>query len=293
MPRPFSFPPPVARALAAGAGTGAAGPALARPWPGLVWAVGDRWVWASPPGSGRARAEADGLALLGPHVPCPEVLLCHGEWLVTTAPAGQPATAPERQPRPDEVPSIIGAALRRLHDLDPTTVLPSLTYRNGGSGSSQSLHELVTARLLDGTIDPSALPDPYRRYGAADLAAIVREGAERSEAAARRARDAEVVGHGDPVVGNWFLGGGALAGVTGLHRAGPADRHLDLAVAYRSISDHFGAEAVFGFVDAYGTDPDLVRLEHHLLISLLADQLHPVPAAPGPAPGGPAGDPVP
>lgn len=282
MPRPPSFPPPVARALAPDAAVVAT--PLARPWPGRVWAVGDRWVWAAPPGSGRARAEADGLALLSPYVPCPEVVLYHGEWLVTTAPAGHPAAEPERQPRPDEVPSAIGAALRRLHDLDPVTAVRGIDPRHGGTGSSASLEARVLVALASGAIDPAALPDPYRRYGAPDLAAMVGEGAERSAAAARRAGDVAVVNHGDPVAGNWFLDGGALGGVTGLHRAGPADRHLDLAIAYRSISDHFGPEAVFGFVDAYGTDPDLIRLDHHLLVSLLVDQLHPIPAPP------PAGD---
>lgn len=288
MPRPPSFPPPVARALPADAlstdalSTDAlpAAVLLARPWPGLVWAVGDRWVWASAPGSGRAGAEADGLALVGAHLPCPDVVLHHGEWLVTTVPTGQPATEPERQPRPDEVPSAIGAALRRLHDLDPTTVMRGVAHRVGGSGRSASLEARILAGLVDGAIDPAALPDPYRRYGAAELGDMVRDGAERSAAAARRAGDAEVVNHGDPAVGNWFLDGGALAATTGLHRAGPADRHLDLAIAYRSISDHFGPEAVFGFVDAYGTDPDLIRLDHHLLVSLLADQLDPVTAPP-------------
>lgn len=285
MPRPPSFPPPVARALPADATPAAV--QLARPWPGLVWAVGERWVWASAPGSGRAGAEADGLALIGGHLPCPEMLLHHGEWLVTTVPSGQPATEPERQPRPDEVPSAIGAALRRLHDLDPSTVLGGVKGAGRTSGPSASLEERVRAGLAGGAIDPTALPDPYRRYGAAELGDMVRDGAERSAAAARRAGDAEVVTHGDPAVGNWFLDGGALAATTGLHRAGRADRHLDLAIAYRSLSDHFGPEAVFGFVDAYGTDPDLIRLDHHLLVGLLADQLDPV-AIPAPA-----GDPAP
>ncbi|MEZ5410566.1 MAG: phosphotransferase [Acidimicrobiales bacterium] len=297
MPRPPSFPPPVARALAPD--HAAAAVPLARPWPGLVWAAGDRWVWAAPPGSGRARAEAGGLALVGPHLPCPAVVFEHGEWLVTTVPAGHPATRPERQPRPDEVPSAIGAALRRLHDLDPSTVLRSGSGAERLPGSSESLVAAILEALAGGAIDPAALPDPYRRYGPADLVTIVADGAERSAAAARRAGDAEVVNHGDPVVGNWFLDGGELAGVTGLHRAGPADRHLDLAIAYRSITDHFGPEAVFGFVDAYGTDPDLIRLDHHLLVGLLADQLHPAhpvadpPPADAPSPEGQAGDPVP
>ncbi len=296
MPHPPSFPPPVARALPADALPDDALPTavlLTRPWPGLVWAVGDRWVWAAPPGSGRAGAEAAGLALVGAHLPCPEVVLHHGEWLVTTVPGGLPATEPERQPRPDDVPSAIGAALRRLHDLDPSAVLRSVDHRIGGSDSSESLGARVLAGLAGGAIDPAALPDPYRRYGAVELAAMVRDGAERSAAAAHRAGDAEVVNHGDPTVGNWCLDGGGRPGITGRHRAGPADRHLDLAIAYRSISDHFGPEAVFGFVDAYGTDPDLLRLDHHLLVGLLADQLDPVPA-PAPAPAdGPAGDPAP
>lgn len=276
MPRRPSFPPPVARALPDDALPAAV--LLARPWPGLVWAVGDRWVWASPPGSGRAEAEAEGLALVGAHLPCPDVVLHHGQWLVTTVPGGQPATEPERQARPDEVPSAIGAALRRLHDLDPSTVLRGVSGAQRHSRSSESLEARVLAGLAGGAIDPAALPDPYRRYGAAELGDMVRDGAERSTAAARRAGDVEVVNHGDPAVGNWFLDGGALATTTGLHRAGPADRHLDLAIAYRSISDHFGPEAVYGFVDAYGTDPDLIRLDHYLLVSLLADQLDPVSA---------------
>jgi aminoglycoside phosphotransferase len=46
-----------------------------------------------------------------------------------------------------------------------------------------------------------------------------------------------------------------------------ADRHLDLAIAHLSVGAVLGQEAVFGFYDAYGRDPDLIRLDRAVLVA--------------------------
>jgi aminoglycoside phosphotransferase len=48
-----------------------------------------------------------------------------------------------------------------------------------------------------------------------------------------------------------------------------ADRHFDLAVLHRSVHDLLGPEAVFRLYDAYGLEPDLIRLDHYILASHL------------------------
>ena len=45
--------------------------------------------------------------------------------------------------------------------------------------------------------------------------------------------------------------------------------HFDLAIVQRSLHYDLGPAAVFGSYEGYGADPDLVRLDHFVLASLL------------------------
>ena len=76
---------------------------------------------------------------------------------------------------------------------------------------------------------------------------------------------------------NLFHDGDRPSGVTGVHRLGVADRHLDLAIIHRSLQAAFGAEAVFGFYQGYGHTPKLVALDHYLLIDVMITALVPGP----------------
>ena len=48
-----------------------------------------------------------------------------------------------------------------------------------------------------------------------------------------------------------------------------SDRHLDLAVLHHSIHTTLGAEAVFSFYEAYGSDPSLVLLDRYVIAAHL------------------------
>jgi aminoglycoside phosphotransferase len=61
---------------------------------------------------------------------------------------------------------------------------------------------------------------------------------------------------------------GEVAGIRGEFGL-VGDRHLDLAVIQHSIHRTLGAEAVFGFYEAYGSDPNIVALDHYVLTGLL------------------------
>jgi aminoglycoside phosphotransferase len=219
-------------------------------------------------------AEAERLRWLGPRFPCPAVVLARGDWLVTTAPPGLPADRPERHPRPDDVPSGLGAALRQLHDL-PAGDCPFDAEAGAVAG--------IEAALAADRLDPARLPPPYDRYPPARLVELLAQSA--GAAGGTRAAPADrVVCHGAPGVGRWYLDGGRPGSVVGVHRLGLADRHLDLAVACRSLQLHFGPESVFGFLDGYGRDPDLVRLDHFILLDVLTAAI----VDPAPPPGSPS-----
>ncbi|MDH3683382.1 MAG: hypothetical protein OEV40_25970, partial [Acidimicrobiia bacterium] len=130
-----------------------------------------------------------------------------------------------------------------------------------------------------GRVDAAALPSPYDRYDPGRLVTVIHETRPSSEPS-----DDLVVCHGTPVVPNLFLDSGRFAGWTGLARLGVADRHADLAVAHRSIHALFGPDAVFGFYEGYGAEPDLVALDHYILIDVVLAAV----AQPDPAPSEPS-----
>jgi aminoglycoside phosphotransferase len=204
-------------------------------------------------------AEQARLVWLANRFPVPEIVAVDGCWLVTTVPPGHPGNAADEAPDPGDVSRAIGAGLRRLHEL-PVADCPF--ERSWGT---------IVAQLQRGVegdlVDASSLPQPYSRYEAGRLLELVQSGRPSPP-------DDPVVCHGSPAVTNLFVDGGALSGVVGVHRLGVADRHLDLAIVHRSISDLLGPQALYGFYEGYGQDPDLVRLDHYLLVDLLVSALH-------------------
>jgi aminoglycoside phosphotransferase len=82
-----------------------------------------------------------------------------------------------------------------------------------------------------------------------------------------------VVCHGDACLPNFLLDPDSLAvtGMIDVHRLGVADRHLDLALATRSISDTtlnpaYGAPAAEAMLAAYGRAADPWRLHFYALL---------------------------
>ncbi len=157
--------------------------------------------------------------------------------------------------RPDLVGDVGAVAvalaqlLGRLHQL-PTNDVPF-----GGDW------ETVSARVQAGGVDAAGLPEPYCRYDTERLTELWIE--------SRPANDELVVCHGSPELSTMRFIEGRLVGIEPPDRLCLADRHLDLAIAQQSLSKHLGPESVFVFYDAYPVQPDLVRLDHYVLASLL------------------------
>jgi aminoglycoside phosphotransferase len=82
-----------------------------------------------------------------------------------------------------------------------------------------------------------------------------------------------VVCHGDACLPNFLVdpGTGEVTGMVDVHRLGLADRHLDLALATRSMSDtslnpHYGPDTAAALLSAYGLPADPWRVEFYRLL---------------------------
>lgn len=82
-----------------------------------------------------------------------------------------------------------------------------------------------------------------------------------------------VVCHGDACLPNFLVDPASLeiTGIVDVHRLGVADRHLDLALTTRSMSDAslnpaYGAEAAQAMLSAYGVPADPWRLDFYRLL---------------------------
>jgi aminoglycoside phosphotransferase len=231
-------------------------------WPGQVWQVGPYLVRSAgdPAAALDERARLDWLR---PLQPAPEVLVVDSGWIVTATPAGHPCHRPDLAADLDAIPDAIGVGLRRIHEL-PVAGCPF-------EQSWETTVAQIQGAIATGRIDSAALPEPYRRHRPERLLEVVLDGRPPPPPAL-------AVCHGSPAVSNLFVGGGHLTGVIGVHRLGVADRHLDLAAVHRSLNEVLGPQALFRFYEAYGDDPDLVRLDHYLLIDLLVSALRPAGA---------------
>ena len=228
-------------------------------WPGRMWRAGPHLIRVADWEPEAAAAELARIGWLRSHFGTVEVVVAVDSWVVSTIPEGFPGHHPELQPEPDKVPAALGATLRRLHDLD----IDQCPFRR----SWDELTDQLAAAVYEGRLSPQRLPAPYDRYEPERLVELVRLGPPKEEDL--------VVTHGSPVVSNLFHDGDRPSGVTGVHRLGVADRHLDLAIIHRSLQAAFGAEAVFGFYQGYGHTPKLVALDHYLLIDVMISALVP------------------
>ncbi len=219
-------------------------------WPGSVWAVGDHLVSHGPGRPELVTAERARLEWLGERVRSVSVVVADRDWLVTTMPAGPSAARPDLHPVPDELPATMGRALRLLHDLS----IDDVPFSRRWSDRVDHLERGIS----EGRLVSDQLVAPYDRYDGGQLLELIRRG--------RPSTEDLVVAHGHPVVANFHLDGRSLASFTGVHQLGLADRHQDLAIVHRNLLDCFGGEAVMGFYEGYGLEPDLLRLDHYLLV---------------------------
>lgn len=221
------------------------------------WAVGSRRVhrFGHPDHAQLHRRFLD--ALVGPApFAVPTVVGGDGSWLVTEAPAGLPADRPDRHPEPGNLARLIGEGLAALHAL-PVSLL-------GVEAEIDPWAPIVERcrRSVDGgLIDAAALPAPYNRYEPERLLEMLVDGG----AVAGRPADVPTLCHGAPSAARFLVDGERFVGFDAIDSALAADRHLDVAVAHLSVANVLGAEAVYGFYEGYGTDPDLASLDRAIL----------------------------
>lgn len=128
----------------------------------------------------------------------------------------------------------------------------------------------VDERVAAGLVDGSRFEDVFARYTPGELAERLRKLAD---AAAVPEPEDRVLVHGDLCVSNLLVdpNGGAPLGVVDWAFAGVGDRHLDLAIAARSLARNFGGECLPSLFAAYGGfDPDPIRLELYALAEELS-----------------------
>ncbi len=211
-------------------------------------------------------AERERLAwLAGTGLPAPDVC----DWaddgesatLTTTAAPGVPLSDLPARLAPRAAASL-GAFLQRLHALDhrdcPFERWVAVTV------------PLATVHTEEGWVDEDDFDDERSGRSAADL---------HQELLARRPRAEKlevhdlVVCHGDACLPNFLADPETLeiTGMIDLGRLGVADRHLDLALATRSITDtslnpSYGPAAADALLTAYGREVDPWRLDFYRLL---------------------------
>ena len=162
----------------------------------------------------------------------------------------------------DGVVAAVARALRALHTLDPSDApLPA------GWDALERTIELEGIETADPAVELAA---PYDRYSLADLRSIWVGG--------RPATEDLVVCHGRATLDQFWVtttpdadGRVEVTALGDAERFRVADRHLDLAVVQQSLLAVYGFEAVVLFYEHYGTDPDMLRLDHYVLAGLLLD----------------------
>lgn len=151
---------------------------------------------------------------------------------------------------PEQVVDIAADALRHLHALDRTGC--PFDHR------AESRIALAEARVKAGLVDEEDFDEERAGQTAADVFAEL--------SPLRPCQEDLVVTHGDATLENLLADKGIFSGFIDCARAGLADRHQDLALATRSIRDHFGEVLVERFFARYGITPDPNRMAFYLLL---------------------------
>jgi len=161
-----------------------------------------------------------------------------------------------------EAATSLGRFLRRLHQVDRESC-PFERWLAVTVG-------LVRVRVETGLVDADDFDEERRGCSAEELLAELLE--QRPRAEELEVGDL-VVCHGDACLPNFLVHPATLevTGMIDVHRLGVADRHLDLALAVRSMSNThlnpaYGQESVRAMLAAYGVTPDPWRLDFYRLL---------------------------
>ncbi len=190
---------------------------------------------------------------------------------LVVAPSGGTTSAPvelsDTSLGAGELGRLLGTSLSELHSL-PTASCPY-------DASTQQALEELRGEVAAADSRQWVIPEPYDRYQPAELVELVAVQLDLSP----DEPPSPVVIHGDLRPHNWSLqqtSRGDVLTLDGLSRMGVGDRHRDLAVMHRYLPAVAGAEALFGFYESYGSEPDLIKLDAYVLLTLLVEQLGPI-----------------
>jgi len=220
--------------------------------------------WATPTGQVRKVAGADVIGLdteianinwLGGFTPT-ELVVSKARsdsaaWLATADSLGHPMDRIELHGDVQSAIQGFGQALALLHSL-PTSDVP---FGDGWEALRADIESSLPG------LDNASLRQPYGRYEVEELFTLWQEG--------RPPLEDLVVSHGRASMGNVFMNRDGLTSFMDVGNMRVVDRHFDLAVAQHSIQETLGGDAAFIFYDAYGSDPDLLRLDHYSLAAVL------------------------
>ncbi|MFW2383261.1 MAG: hypothetical protein ACN4GZ_16025 [Acidimicrobiales bacterium] len=165
---------------------------------------------------------------------------------------GDPADRPDLHGDLPGLPGALGRGLATIH----RSVVPH-------GADPTDVGALIRARLDHGVVEPADLPDPYCRHDVERLFSFWEAGGVRCDQIAT-----SVCLVGALTIDRLLMNEGEVTGISGAFGL-VGDHHLDLAVLQHSIHETLGAEAVFGFYEAYGSDPNIVALDHYTLTGLL------------------------
>lgn len=161
--------------------------------------------------------------------------------------AGVPADRPDLHGDLPGLAAMLGRTVARIHAVDvPDSALPFDPLAG------------IERRLAAGRIDPHRLPHPYSSYSPGELV-------ERFRRAPAAEGSSPVCCVGALTIDRLLIDGDELVGITGGGFGLVADRHADLAVAQQSIFTSLGGDAVFGFYEAYRTQPNIIELDRWTL----------------------------
>ncbi len=190
----------------------------------------------------------------------------------TDAP-GEPGDSIEYRVDAERTVGLLATTLRRLHDLDVSGLDgPAAASAASGSGPRRRRPEDLVRRV-EAALDAGQLGDDSGRSAAyahmpvERLVRILAEGAATAEARAT----APVAVHGAPTLSRLWCRSGAAVGFVRWDDLAIGDRHLDLAVAIRSIASDLAPVLVPVFVERYGLEhPDPILLDWYSLAAELS-----------------------
>lgn len=184
--------------------------------------------------------ERERLRFFAGRVPVPRVIAYEvagdTEYLAMTRVPGIPMSDPDATLHPERVVTLLARALRELHAL-PLRDCPfnmTLPY---------TLH-LAHERVEAGVVDEADFD--AGRQGRSAVSVF------NELARSRPGTEDLVVTHGDACLPNFIINGEFVEGLVDVGRAGLADRHADLALAWRSTRYNLGEACAGMFLDLYG-----------------------------------------